>query len=323
MNIFKALSEGNGKISETNITSFVNYLLDSANELNNTFFGLFAKLIDKQLEKNKLCELLNIKQPSIREQLIYISENYIISSEPEYAIRNAEGNKQIPDILLRITSKRTEEDLAFLIIENKINKSAYRQGQVEKQYNFFTQSEDYDTNKPVYSILITPDEKHFEKLYQQSKKVNTRSIWLKWVNHNEKEESIEAILRHMIKHEQNAEVEPIDPNMQYIIKSFIHYLATEFAQKGTSEKNFSYKGFQVIASAQATVDNKVYIIKRFSNNMIRLFDKNDILLEVEVKPVLREIIKTYDLNIGLYHQTGHAKNTQILGRDVIVALNNR
>jgi hypothetical protein len=51
MNIFKALSGGNGTISETNVTSFMSYLLDSTNELKNSFFVLFARLIDSEIEE--------------------------------------------------------------------------------------------------------------------------------------------------------------------------------------------------------------------------------------------------------------------------------
>lgn len=322
MNIFKALSEGNGRISETNITSFMNYLLDSANELNNSFFILFAHLIDTQIETGKICKLLKINQKSIREQILRFSENYTVSSEPEYAIKSTDGSKQIPDILLRINSKQTEEDIAFVIIENKINKSAIKKGQIEKQYDYFSMTEEYDEDKPVYSILISPDEKAFEKLYVPAINKNILTLWLKWLNHSDSEISIEAILRNLIKHEHNAEIEPIDPNTQFIIKSFVDYLATEFAQKENGKKNYSYRGFDVVGTAQASLGKDTYAIKRFSNNMIRLFDKSDDLLEIDVKPILREINTTYGFNIDLSHSTGKAKNTQILGREIINKLNN-
>jgi len=65
----------------------MNYLLDSVNELNNSLFILLAKLIDSQLANNKICDWLKINQKSIREQIINISENYIVSSESEYFIK--------------------------------------------------------------------------------------------------------------------------------------------------------------------------------------------------------------------------------------------
>lgn len=54
--------------------------------------------------------------------------------------------------------------------------------------------------------------------------------------------------------------------------------------------------------------------------MIRVFDKKDNLLEIEVKPFLRTINNTYNLGIDLLHSTGKAKNTQVLGREIITKL---
>lgn len=125
----------------------------------------------------------------------------------------------------------------------------------------------------------------------------------------------------MITHEQNAEIEPIDSNTQYIIKSFVHYLSTEFSLKEKGKKNYSYKGFDVVGIAQTSLDKTKYTIKRFSNNMIRLFDEDDNLLEVEVKPILKDINSFYKLGIDIYHSTGKAKNTQIFGREIINKLN--
>ena len=119
MNIFKALSEGNGRISETNITSFMNYILDSSNELKNSFFILFAHLIDTQIETYKICELLNINKKSVREQILRFTENYLVSSEPEYSIKSSDGGKQIPDILIRIISKKQKKMLRILSLRIK------------------------------------------------------------------------------------------------------------------------------------------------------------------------------------------------------------
>jgi len=318
MNIFKALSEGNGRISETNITSFINYLLNSANELNNSFFILFIKLIDSQTD-NKICDLLGIKQKTIREQIRYFSNNFIVSTEAEYSLQIADGSKQIPDILLRVSSKINEKDITIFIIENKINKSAIKEGQIEKQFEYFINSEESDRSK-IYSVLITPDEKAFEQLYISAKNRNSRTVWVKWINHSDDNISIEAIMRQLIKYEHDATIEPIDPNTQYILKSFIDYIATEFSLKENGKLNYSYKGFETIDEAHAVIDETEYYIKRFSNNMIRLFDNESNLLSMEVKPVLRNINEKYKLGIGLNDSTGKAKNTQVLGREIINGL---
>ena len=137
---------------------------------------------------------------------------------------------------------------------------------------------------------------------------------MKWINHDENEKSIEAILRALIRHEHNAEIEPIDPNSQFIIKSFVDYVATEFSE---------YNGFNVVGEASVSIENEKYIIKRFSNNMIRLFDESGEPLNVEVLPILRKINNEKHLGIDIDHSPGKAKNTQILGREIINELNKR
>ena len=318
MNIFKALSEGHGQISETNITSFVSYLLNSSNELKNSFFVLFADLIDTGLDENKICDLLNIKQNLIREKIIHFSNSFIVSSVPEYRIKK-DDKYSIPDILVRIYSKDKEEIKAFFLIENKINKGAVAQGQLEKQISFFkTSDEDYVQNIPVYSIFITPDDDIFKASYENAKNENKNTVWLKWTNHVENDVSIEAILREVIKYEHKAEIEPIDLNTQFIIKSFIDYLATEFSKKERSKMNYSVDGFDVVLHAEVNIDNKTYTIKKFENKMIRVFDYSDELLDIPVKPFLRKINKKYNLCIE-----EERKNTQVLGEEYIVALNKK
>jgi hypothetical protein len=318
MNIFKALSEGNGQISETNITSFVSYLLNSSNELKNSFFVLFAQLVDTGLSENKICDLLNIKQKLIREKIIHFSNSYIVSSVPEYRIKKYD-KQIIPDILVRIFSKDKEEIKAFFPIENKIKKGAVSLGQLEEQISFFKSSdEDYVQNIPIYSIYITPDDEAFQTSYETAKSEHINTVWLKWTNHVNYDMSIEAKLREVIKYEQKAEIEPIDLNTQFIIKSFIDYLSTEFSKNERSKMNYSVDGFDVVAYAKINIDNETYTIKKFENKMIRVFDNNNELLDIPVKPFLRKVNNEYNLGID-----ENRKNTQVLGEEYIIALNKK
>ena len=320
MNIFRALSDGNGKISETNVTSFMSYLFNSSNELKNSFFILFINLIDENNGTLKICDQLELKKNTIREQISTFSNKYLVTSEPEYLINDDNGKRQIPDILVKVILKESQEDFMYFVIENKINKGALKKGQIEKQLDFFLQSEDINKEKPIYSVLITPDDNVFEKMYIPAEMKHHRTIWLKWTNHVENSNSIEAILRKLIIHEHNAEIEPLDPNTQFIFKSFIDYISTEFSFRESGKRNFSFKGFDEIGMANVELDGSSFCIKRFSNKMIRLFDKNGTLLEGDVKPILRRINDKYELGIDLFHSSGTAKNTQVLGEDIINSL---
>jgi len=293
----------------------VSYLLNSSNELKNSFFVLFAQLIDTGLYENKICDLLNIKQKLIREKIIHFSNSYIVSSVPEYRVKK-DDKHLIPDILVRIYSKDKEEIKAFFLIENKIKIGAVAIGQLEKQVSFFkTSDEDYVQNIPVYSIFITPDDDAFKSSYEHARNENINTIWLKWTNHVEHDISIEAILRDVIKYEHKAEIEPIDLNTQFIIKSFIDYLSTEFSKNERRKLNYSIDGFDVVAHAEIKIDSKYYTIKKFENKMIRIFDNDGELLDIKVKPFLRKVNTEYNLRID-----ENRKNTQVLGEEYIIAL---
>lgn len=323
MNVFKTLSQGNGRISETNITSFLSYLLDSNNELRNSFFYLFIQLIDSHIVENKVSDLLNLKGKSTREKIISFTKDYVVSSEPEHSIKGDDGTRQIPDILVRISSRKTEEEVALFIIENKVSRNAIKKGQIESQLEYFEKSDDYVNCKNIYSILITPDEEIFKPIYESAHSKNNNTIWLKWVNNNSELESIEKTLKKLIIFEHNAEIEPIDINTQFILKSFIDFIATEFSYKENGKRNSSINGFDLLVEAVAELNNKNYYIRRYSNNMIRIFDENENELDVKIKPLLREINNKYNLNINLNHTTGKEKNTQVLGKEIIVELNQK
>jgi hypothetical protein len=319
MNIFKSLSQGNGKISETNITSFLSYLLNSTNELNNSFLLLFFELIDRNLPTAKMLHLLHLNQPTLRDRILEFSKKYAVMAEPEYPVCN---RKQIIDIFLKVISKG-EEDVAYVLVENKIKKEANKPTQALKQYEHFKKSEDFNKDVPVFSIVLTTDSERFSDMHANAVSGNENAAWLKWTNHKETDNSVEAVLRKLIRHEHEAEIQPINPNTQFIIKSFVDYLMTDFAYRENGSRNFSFNGFDVMATATADLDGMRYVIKRFENNMIRLFDADDNLLDGDVKPVLRRINEVHRLQVPLEFPGGRNKNTQYLGRDIINELNKR
>jgi len=317
MNIFKSLSQGNGRISETNITSFLSYLLDSSNELNNAFIVLFLELIDENTPAGNLMSNLNLQQRTLREKIIEFSKRYSVLSEPEYPINDRE---QIVDVFLKIMRK-DEEDVVYILIENKIKKEANNPKQALNQFTKFEGSEDCNDGVPIYSVLISIDNERFADMHKHALTVNEKSAWLKWTNHKNPEKSLVTALRNLIRYEHEAEIQPIDPNSQFIIKSFIDYIITEYSFKESGQKNFSFNGFDVVSTATVNLNKKSLSIKRFANKMIRIFDENDNMVAGDVKPMLREINEEYELGVSLYFPGGRKKNTQYLGRDIINELN--
>ncbi|MCD4683603.1 MAG: hypothetical protein K8R86_10005 [Bacteroidales bacterium] len=319
MNIFKALSQGDGIINETNVTSFLSYIFNETNEFSSSFLLLFLEQIEKQLNDYDLQNIINISGKNYRQRINDFKSKYTYSAIPEYRLQK-DVKIQDVDILLTISEKISENDCCYILIENKIKRSALKEQQCAEQYMLFNEIEDFQENVPVFSILITPDIDIFKTMIERVIEENVRSVWLKW--ETDKDISIVDLFRHLIKLEGNSEISPIDNNTQYIIKSFIDYISTELSIKERAN-NFSVAGSKIVEQAVFEINGDIYSLKRFDNKMIRLFDANDEMTDESVKPILRNIITQYKLDVNLERSPGKRKNTQTLGRDVIRAMNNR
>lgn len=72
--------------------------------------------------------------------------------------------------------------------------------------------------------------------------------------------------------------------------------------------------------AELFFENKKYIIKKYSDKTILIFDENNIRQEIKVLPFLKDVINKKRLDIIFYH-LNHQKNTRTLGAEVIKRLN--
>lgn len=274
------------------------------------------------LSTNKIGELIHLNKGSLRERITNFSKNYSVTAIPEYAIKKGES-KQIIDVFLKISNKLDEADIAYFLIENKIKSSSAKKDQVSKQYEYFTQSEEYQKGLPVYSLLLTSDFELFSSMHKTAQIINSNSIWLKWTNKSNKNNSIESILRELLILEHHAEIQPINPNTQFILKSFIDYIVTEFSNSSNGQRNYNFNGSDEIEMAKITLNKNIFVLRRYENKMIRVFDDNDNVLDIEVRPLLKQINNNFSLGIETHHQTGTPKNTQVFGREVISAINSK
>ena len=125
MNIFKALSQGYGSITETNFTSFLSYLLSSDNECKNYFLIITLQSIERSNNISIFKDILKIESNSIREisDLLYKKFDYTVETEKNF------GNQRL-DIFISILKKDTDLNVLSLIMEAKIVKSAIKEDQI-------------------------------------------------------------------------------------------------------------------------------------------------------------------------------------------------
>jgi uncharacterized protein YlaI len=300
MNIFKALSQGYGSITETNFTSFLSYLLSSDNECSNYLLIIILQFIEKNKNISIFRDILKIKGNSIRELSDLFNNKYKYTVEPE---RNF-GNQRL-DIFIRISKKDIEEDLLFLIMEAKIEKSAIKEGQINLQVNKFL--EEYTNQSKYIPILISPDDESFLRCYNN---LTNELCWIKWSNNDN---SVVSFLRELLELERVAMIEPFDVSLTYLIKSFIDYLEKSFSK--SNSLNYSVAGIPEKERVLVEIDNKNYTIRRFKNEMIRIYDEEENEINTEIKNELRRINSKYNLGVVFEGKTTHA-----LGRIIISKL---
>jgi len=315
MNIFKALSQGDGSINETNVTSFFSFICNETNNFSPSFLILFLEEINKKLNQ----KIFDFQGSNHRQKVEFFKSNYTYSAQPEFRLQ-VDNQIQDVNILITISDKNDGSELYFLLIENKIKKSSCNEGQCLLQYELFKKNEDYQTETPVISVLISPDDQIFETMVNFIKQKNSLSVWFKWETQSEK--SLVEIFKTLIQLENNGEIAPIENNTLYILKSFIDFISTELGKKDKrGNYNYSIAGAEVIDQCEFFREGKLYLLKRYENKMIRIFNEDNVIQDVPVKPILREIIENYDLNIPLERKSGKLKNTQELGKDVITEIN--
>lgn len=129
MNIFKALSQGDGSINETN-------------DFSSSFLLLFLEHIEKQSIDIQFQNILEFSGKNYRQRIKDFSEKYTYSAIPEYRLKK-NGKIQDVDILITISEKISENDCCYFLIENKIKKSALKESQCLEQYQLFKTIEDF------------------------------------------------------------------------------------------------------------------------------------------------------------------------------------
>lgn len=309
MNIFGALSQGNGRITETNITSFLSYLLNDNSDFGKSFIILFLKSL------SNINKLICFEESNIRKLVNEFSRFYMFSASPEVRV-TYNGKTQIIDIIITIMNKDTQEDIMYILIENKIKKSALNKTQCLTQYEFVKNSEDFNDNIPIYSILITPPDEAFREMYDNVSIENGNSQWLSWTENSINLLSIESMIRELIRLENNLEISPINNISKYVLKSFVEHITNEIGEK-SKQYNYSLVGTSISDEAKYSLNKTNYSLKRYSNNSIRIYDIDDNEVNKSVFSELKAIIEKYHLDIEIGN-----KNTRTLGKEVIKELNN-
>ena len=239
MNILKVLSSYSGRITETNISAILAYLLDpSADhgigyELVNQFIRVLCRHEDKQ---------------GILHTYLENYSDYDIVVRPEFRVDVAETGsnktKRVIDIVLKFyksdenTKNENTKKLEFLVgIENKISDASLSDlNQVYDEIYGLHKNYNETKNKSIqiFFILICPERNEkIDKSFQNTQ--NFTKNYILW-KEKEGEDSIINMITTILKDESIGKIDPLSTEINYILRSFISFVNNNFQSKNYKDE---------------------------------------------------------------------------------------
>lgn len=315
MNIFQALSMGNGKLNEENMSAMLGYLL-SPNEphgLGDVFLQHFLKALNETEALNGRFEYI-LQQDSLSGTEVIFESPYQLDERKLFIdldLRFYPSN-QSPGSQSELTEAHR------VLIENKIRPQAATKDQFQRE--FFAVREDLEgqNETAVTMIYLTPEASQgpLEEAYEALREEDIaphRKAWCTWTGNEGF--SIVSLIRLMLEKEARGEIEPISEYVRHTLKAFIRHILD--SQKTTTKcsRNSTEPG-SLRQEITVTSESTKYQIQQYDSGTIIVYNAD--LQEKEIaKPVLRQINQELNLGIELYTSAGRKKTTRELGRELL------
>ena len=217
MNIFDTLNRGNDAANQENISSFLAYLLDPAED-----HGL------KDVFLKKFLELLNLNE-QIDPNNFYIDQEYKVN----------DGINSI-DIVL-------ETGRYLIAVENKILKYTIRKEQLSAGYKGL--KKDKDPDKKIILCFLTPESIDAGRRIRVDKLNGDRYEHITW-------EQIIKILEEIIKEKNNDKNKRLNNYTKQTLKAFINFIKFTSEPYEFSVNNAEYRIKKQNITAEVIVEQK-------------------------------------------------------------------
>lgn len=324
MNIFTALSQGKGRLNEENLSAMLAFLLTptQTHGLGDVFLRRFLITVAKACDEfQRFEEMLAIAKPLQAEVFL----------EVPYSCGN---KRRIIDIELQLytrvfnpnSSEMEMVEVHRLAIENKVKPQAADAEQFKEEFLGILQDIGEEDKVQVTMIFLTPPGAH-PKLVEEYQMLNEQTlnrhkkVWLHWADEDKSDEHIVALIRELLKSEAEAEISPVSEYLRHTLKAFVRHILESPA--GTSSKvdlvRKSSETGEIVEVVAVAISDGMYQIERYESSTVRVFNVDTQEYEV-ARPILRQINVEKNLGIDLNLPSGLAKNTRILGREVMKAL---
>lgn len=315
MNIFQSLSQGYGRLTETNLSAFLRFLLSphEAHGFSDLVLRQFLKAVASASgEASRFDDALRsgVLEARIALEVIYPGEQgQRIDLEIEVFNRTGEQQRK----------------LHHIVVENKIKASSAQVDQLVRQFECISQAMSEEEPAPITMVFLTPpgDDRRLQQQFASlsiDQSSPHRKAWLRWHDSHETQDTIVSLLRRVLAMEALAQIEPITDYMRHTLKAFAMFLERNVEMSRQKRMERAEPG-SIVGQANVTLDERVYTITRTADGVVQVFDDAD--EEVRAYPVLRQVNATYGLGLALTGSTGRKINTQLFGRRVIERLAHR
>lgn len=315
MNIFYALSEGRGRLTETNLSAFLAFLLTphAPHGLGDTFLRSFLE------------ELAQGSGDPQRFRAVLARRS--ISAQVGLEVRYEGTVARIVDIDLQIFDEAmTQTKLHHVIVENKIKSAAAQLDQLREQFDCVMQALRQEEPSPVTVVFLTPPgdaggmQAEFDGLQLDGVGAN-RKVWMRWrgVTAPGAPLTVVDLIRELLRREASAEIEPVTDYTRHTLKAFVQFLERVIQSPTQTTRVANPEADEVRAQREASLDGVRYLIVRYRTDAIKVFDL-DSDTELAALPFLRKVNAAYGLDIPLERGPGKPINTRQLGRKVLDAL---
>ena len=300
MNLFKSRHSGDVKSDNLMVSLYLTSLFNN-NEIIGSYILLeLLKYIDFNSEK-PLGRVLNLPTTP-RLRISDFNKRFIVKA----SLFSVNGLDNFIDVNIYLRNK-TASIVLNIVLDNNLS------NQFDTDIYTKVLRKKSSVEIPSRTLLITKDNEggleYFKNLVNQSPEINR----LKWSDFELNSNSLISIFKNLLKLEAAGEIAPLQAEQLYQVKCFIDYIELEFIYKTSEVATLNVKEY----AHCMILDGTCYMIKKYDDNSIRLFDGDDNLLSIKVKPKLREMIADLELPVDC-----STKTTNELGRDVIRAVLN-
>jgi hypothetical protein len=314
MNIFKALSQGYGRLNEENMSAMLGFLLApyEAHGMSDIFLRLFLEAVAEKCNVPARFEDVSKKKERINAQIVF-EEKYAVAVPTTSKIRRSDVEIRLYDP----SQNNLPRELHRVVIENKIHPRAAQPEQFREEYDSVKRQIDADkeAGSTVTMVFLTPLSSdsnlkaEFERLTPTGK---DSKVWLYW-NGDDDPHAVTTIIREILKREDQAHIAPISNYMQHTLKAFVRHII-ETIQIPEKDGEFEVGGLK--DSVTVNISQGKYRLELYESSSVLAFNLSSGIYEESTRPILVLINDELKLEIPLI-SGGTPRNTRSLGKMII------